>query len=1001
MRQQAASSAPTTRANTKKSKRKVTFGPPTCIPPEESGFHVDEPTERRTKRARTRPHPSTKHKKETSPVTAQAETPSDQPPTQRKRAALLGTTTAARPPKKPRSQVHASLASYDATHGTQHTETRGKSRPNRHSPSSRRSHCQHPPAAARRPTYTSIYHIGAGEPNWRHTIPTPSQLLTKGFGRPDRKHSATQTASFETSILLFLKYGSGYLDQATLNTFKDLHPLIHHMHKMIPVMAAYDFTWIREIDSTWATQTTLNKNKLKAYTAALYHYNFNVSFLMRMLGNNYTGAHRNVQYIVERVRPHVEPYLLQHLVRVLQTGAPAYMVAETSRENVLKYWRKGNNPSVLMHADQTKKTMVKEERNNYVIPLHSYLFRYVPHLMLTPQHILVKKGKARQIADLSFRHDEDSISVNMMTPSAADTELRCEFGDVLTRLLTRIWNLRITYPTTDIVITANDIKGCFRQIKHHPDVMGFFSYIINGILYLQCGQTFGSDFSPSNWEGPRRVIEQLAEALFEDTSLREKHRHYLDKLKWNPALGTATQPFTPATADSTHTGVRKRDGTDKNTPQDMFVDDVVLAEVHLVPRVEQAVAASIESIFTVLGESCPEARQDPISWDKLFDMIIDFCNKILGVMINTRTMTVRVPIDYVQSTVTLMDTHWHHKRKTVTISEIEELTGRLGHIAQTSPWLRFMMSEVYTSLKHMLQLSHECLVTTNAQFRRALKVAKQEATTDTQERHKSFNTAKVAKMVHKTKKRFQINKTLRWELRIIHDALTATWIDMHRPIGHMVPSRDARGPAWSDSSLHAAGGYSFKLRFWWYIEWPADVQRLTLRFVKKYRNSQGKLVSINVLEYAAMIITYVAGYHVMVQVDPSAEDPFPLMELWADNTTAESWIIKASKVSPIGRALSRIQCALMINNPVGITSRYISTLNNVIADRISRILRENLIPLEFRKLSQEFPALQHCRRFQPSSELISLVMEALLTDKLSSPLEASRRILSAPGKLTA
>ena len=150
-----------------------------------------------------------------------------------------------------------------------------------------------------------------------------------------------------------------------------------------------------------------------------------------------------------------------------------------------------------------------------------------------------------------------------------------------------------------------------------------------------------------------------------------------------------------------------------------------------------------------------------------------------------------------------------------------------------------------------------------------------------------------------------------------------------------------------------------------------------------------------------MIITYIAGYHVMAQLTPSQADPYPLLELWADNTAAESWILKASKVSLIGRALSRIQCALMINNPVGITSNYINTLDNVIADRISRILRESLIPFEFKKLSQEFPELQRCRRFQPSSELISLLMDALLTDKFSNPLEASRRILSAPGKLTA
>ena len=174
-----------------------------------------------------------------------------------------------------------------------------------------------------------------------------------------------------------------------------------------------------------------------------------------------------------------------------------------------------------------------------------------------------------------------------------------------------------------------------------------------------------------------------------------------------------------------------------------------------------------------------------------------------------------------------------------------------------------------------------------------------------------------------------------------------------------------------------------------------------MRFVVKYRTDKGDIISINVLEYAAMIITYVAGYHVMAQLAPSQTDPFPLLELWADNTTAESWILKASKASKWGRALSRIQCALMINNPVGITSNYINTLDNVIAERILRILHKSLIPFEFEKLSQELPKLQCCCRFQPSSELISLLMKALLADKLKNLLEASRPILSAPGKLTA
>ena len=281
-------------------------------------------------------------------------------------------------------------------------------------------------------------------------------------------------------------------------------------------------------------------------------------------------------------------------------------------------------------------------------------------------------------------------------------------------------------------------------------------------------------------------------------------------------------------------------------------------------------------------------------------------------------MMVRVPVNYVQSTVSLLDKHWHKARNLFTIQNIEVLTGQLGHIANTSPWLRFMVSEVYTSIKASLKLSEDQQVTHNNQFRRALKMAKQQVTTKENKRHQSFGQSKVAKMIHKNPKTFVINKTLCWELQIIRDALSAPWVNMHRTIGHMVPSWDAQGKAWRDSSLRAAGGYSTDLGFWWYFEWPEEVQRLTLCFKQKYKTDNGDLVSINVLEYAVMIITYIAGYHVMVQVNPSSQDPYPLLELLADNTSAESWILKASKSSFIGRTLSRIQCALMINNPDGI-----------------------------------------------------------------------------------
>ena len=93
-------------------------------------------------------------------------------------------------------------------------------------------------------------------------------------------------------------------------------------------------------------------------------------------------------------------------------------------------------------------------------------------------------------------------------------------------------NLCISYPKDDIVIHANDVKSCFRQIKHHPDVVGAFSYVLSKYLFFQVGLAFGANFSPSNWEAVRQVQSALAIQLFYDDLLVPKHCAILDKIKW-------------------------------------------------------------------------------------------------------------------------------------------------------------------------------------------------------------------------------------------------------------------------------------------------------------------------------------------------------------------------------------------------------------------------------------------------------------------------------------
>ena len=394
----------------------------------------------------------------------------------------------------------------------------------------------------------------------------------------------------------------------------------------------------------------------------------------------------------------------------------------------------------------------------------------------------------------------------------------------------------------------------------------------------------------------------------------------------------------------------------------------------------------------------------------------------MGVDINTRRLAVRTPAEYVEETVQVLKSTWNPHKYTFIISDAEIITGRLGYIAETSPWLRFMMSFMHTSIARALRLMQRDLIAGNTtcsrDFRAMLKAAKQQlrstrqgatiaapgtgargkpAQHDAALRHSNFAASKAAKQVHHSRTPFTITKAMRRETALIFRALSSNWIDMWRPIGHLI-KQSPSGVGYSDSCLHAAGGYSLDLGFWWYLEWPKNIQQQTLKFI--YNDKDGKLVSINALEYASLIINYVAASHVLTHVYPTKGDPHPVVLLYADNRTAESWLIKASKSSHAGRALGYIQAALMVNNPVGINVDHVTSKDNEIADRISRVKSELALLTEMQKKYKDHPSLISCQRFHPCAELKSLIWETLLARKFVDPLEASRRILATPGAIT-
>eukprot|EP00957_Ditylum_brightwellii_P090016 6855743-Ditylum_brightwellii.AAC.1 len=84
------------------------------------------------------------------------------------------------------------------------------------------------------------------------------------------------------------------------------------------------------------------------------------------------------------------------------------------------------------------------------------------------------------------------------------------FGQALPKNRIRIWNLRISYPDEGILLWDDDATGVFRQCKLHPDTAQVFSFIIELILFVPCGNTSGSNTSPANWEPIRRAREAIA-----------------------------------------------------------------------------------------------------------------------------------------------------------------------------------------------------------------------------------------------------------------------------------------------------------------------------------------------------------------------------------------------------------------------------------------------------------------------------------------------------------
>jgi hypothetical protein len=307
---------------------------------------------------------------------------------------------------------------------------------------------------------------------------------------------------------------------------------------------------------------------------------------------------------------------------------------------------------------------------------------------------------------------------------------------------------------------------------------------------------------------------------------------------------------------------------------------------------------------------------------------------------------------------------------------MQKLIGKLAHLGEGAPWIFKLMSHLYTSLAFALKTNTELLQESSSGFRELVNQITTKNFSGEQsdhQRHIKFVMKKAVKMITRHNHNYLVNRTMRDELNLLSSALSPeSGIKFETPIAHLIP-RIPTASIIGDSSLVACGGYSITLRFWWHLSFPKEVVERTLLHLKD--NSDRTFISINCLEYVTIILNYCASLVTFASRKVN-DDPYPVILCVTDNTSALNWTLHTSKKSMIGRALARFFCGLLIGSDVGVNAKWISTIENLIADKISRL--KALIDTN-PKSSSSIPTYDYANLQQEHAELKSVLSSSQVT----------------------
>ena len=150
--------------------------------------------------------------------------------------------------------------------------------------------------------------------------------------------------------------------------------------------------------------------------------------------------------------------------------------------------------------------------------------------------------------------------------------------------------------------------------------------------------------------------------------------------------------------------------------------------------------------------------------------------------------------------------------------------------ANTSSWVRFIYLQLRSSVNKCLTNCSK-ITKNKKEIKQLITEVANTKGLENNELKQRFVESKIAKEIYKCKDKVFINKSMKYELNIMINILSKPKeYNLETPIAHIV-KRMPDFITFGDACLEAGGGYSENL-FWWHVEWPESIKKLTLKRLK-------------------------------------------------------------------------------------------------------------------------------------------------------------------------